>query len=47
MDGKGQDYDDLEEFELKDGCGKVKEYDYSRKIFFFNCRLIFEGEYLN
>ena len=38
--GKGYNYSGNEEYELKNGCGKVKEYNIFGK-------LIFEGEYLN
>ena len=38
--GKGYDYNNTIKYELKNGTGKVQEYDY-------NGNLVFEGEYLN
>ena len=39
--GKGYNINNLLEFEIENGKGKVKEFDY------FSGKLIFEGDYLN
>jgi len=39
--GKAYNYDGILEYELKNGCGKIKEYDDYGRV------LLFEGEFLN